>query len=120
MPGPDPQALAALQAMRGPAAPPAEGPPAAPGMAPADANKDMPMAVDKPSKELFIDRSLFADLPVKKGQEVTLTGKITTTGASVGFMPVSVAPATPEPGEGTDGEEQFDADLDTEVGGQGE
>lgn len=94
-------AMSALQSLRGPAQ--------APGMAPVDGNKDMPMAVDKPTKELFIDRSLFADTPVKKGQDVTLTGKITTIGASIGFMPTAVVPteAVTDPNE-----ESFDEELD--------
>lgn len=100
---PDATAMAALQALR----PPAQ----APGMAPASTTKEMPMAMDKPTKELFLDRSLFKDLAVKKGQEVTITGKITTPGSSIGFTPSSVAKVpelTPEA--------EFDEDLDTEPG----
>jgi hypothetical protein len=80
----------------------------APGMAPVNENKDMPMAMDKPTKELFIDRSLFAETPVKKDQEVTLRGKITTIGASIGFMPLAVVDAPME----EMGEEEFDEELD--------
>lgn len=80
----------------------------APGMAPANENKEMPMALDKPTKELFIDRSLFANTPVKKDQEVTLKGKITTLGSSIGFMPLAVVEAPAE----EMGEEEFDEELD--------
>lgn len=110
---PNPQALAALQAMRGPA--PEAAAPA--GMAPVDPKMDMPMAVDKPTKELFLDRSLFSGTPVKKGQEVTVSGKVTTIGASIGFMPTSIEPAGSADEEGA---EQFDEDLDTEVGDEAE
>lgn len=106
MPPPNP-AMAALQAMRAPADPAAAAGPVTPG---ADPTKDMPMAVDKPTKEIFLDRSLFKDMGVKKGMEITLTGKITTPGASIGFTPSAAAPA------GVQQEEQFDPELDTEPG----
>ena len=97
-------ALAALQSLRPPAP---QG-----GMAPANPAKDMPMAVDKPSKELFVDRSLFADKKVKKGETITITCKVTSIGASVGCMPISVdaAPIVEE------GEDKFDEDLDDDAG----
>ena len=82
------------------------------GMAPGDPNMTMPMGEDKETGTLLLDRSLFKEVSVKDGDEITVTGKVTAIGGNkIGFSP-STASKVEEEGEPL---VEFDADLDGDM-----
>lgn len=98
----NPAMMALMQAKKAgqPEAPPPQG------MAPGSDEQSMPMGEDKTSGEYFLDRGMFGDLAVKVGDEIKVTGKVTTIGNKIGFMPSAVEPAGTQGSEG-----EFDGGL---------
>jgi hypothetical protein len=103
-------ALAALQASRAAAPEPLD-----------NGDEQNPMGTDKSTKEFFVDRNMVKG-KVKKGDKVTVTGTVTTTGVSVGVTPDSVEVDDGKDKDGEEGgdEKGADPDLDDDMDEPGE
>ena len=82
-----------------------------PAMAPVDSlgEEVMPMASNKATGELFVDKDLFNGAKVKRGQRVMLYGTVTAVGNRIGVQPDKGAMDS----EGA--EDEMDDDLDDDI-----
>ncbi len=88
------------------------------GMAQGNDQKMNPASQNEEGSELFLDRKLFSGGKPKEGQEITVTGTVTSIGDKIGFAPMACSPGggSSQDGEGSaKPDEGYDEDLHDSV-----